>query len=177
MSRYGADLTFLRPFFTFRQLDAAGRARYSRDAVLRGWSPPVAPAPLPSDGPLHAHARVGRGTGTVVGRRAGRTTPPPGGFTDYSWDTLSTFCFPGGTGDAGWGPHNQTAFTPAQIALYTKFDFIMIAMLNQTAKQLPCPGTATLTSFWTMFRAFLSFTPPPPAPCTMLYVVPMLVVC
>lgn len=65
---------------------------------------------------------------------------PPGGFTKYSWDTLSTFCFPGGTGDAGWGPHNQSAFTAEQIELYTKFDFIMIAMLNQTAKQVPCPG-------------------------------------
>jgi hypothetical protein len=65
---------------------------------------------------------------------------PPGGFTSYSWDTLSTFCFPGGTGDVGWGPHNQSAFTSAQIALYTKFDFIMIAMLNQTARQEPCPG-------------------------------------
>ena len=37
-------------------------------------------------------------------------------------------------------PTTKSAFTAEQIELYTKFDFIMIAMLNQTAKQVPCPG-------------------------------------
>jgi hypothetical protein len=62
-------------------------------------------------------------------------TAPPGGFTNYSWETVQTFCFPGETGTAGYSGHpgNERRFTAAQIELYTKFDLVMIAMLNQTA--------------------------------------------
>jgi len=56
---------------------------------------------------------------------------PPGGFATYSWDTLSTFCFPGGTGPDGWGGNWEQAFNTSEIELYLKYDLIMIAMLNQ----------------------------------------------
>ena len=63
------------------------------------------------------------------------SNPPPGGFTSYSWDTVQTFCFPGGTGDAGYGGHsgNEQVFSAEQIQLYTQYDLVMIAMINQTA--------------------------------------------
>ena len=48
---------------------------------------------------------------------------------------MQTFCFPGGTGDAGYGGHsgNEQLFSAEQIQLYTKYDLVMIAMINQTA--------------------------------------------
>ena len=63
------------------------------------------------------------------------SAPPPGGFTSYSWDTVQTFCFPGGTGNSGYGGHigNEQVFSAEQIQLYTKYDLVMIAMINQTA--------------------------------------------
>jgi hypothetical protein len=66
---------------------------------------------------------------------AAPSAAPPGGFKSYSWDTVQTFCFPGGTGDAGYGGHsgNEQLFSAEQIQLYTKYDLVMIAMINQTA--------------------------------------------
>lgn len=64
------------------------------------------------------------------------SAPPPGGFPEkYSWETVQTFCFPGATGTAGYGGHpgNEQMFSADQIRLYTKYDLVMISMINQTA--------------------------------------------
>jgi hypothetical protein len=59
---------------------------------------------------------------------------PPGGFTAFNWDKVSTFCFPGSTWNVD-GREQQ--FSKAQIKEYVKFDLVMISMLNVTALHAP----------------------------------------